>query len=1316
MRIASSRLAFILSFVFSALFSVSSLAGQTGSSDGNAGRPCDSSDGGSCQSDSGMPIYSFKSMLAGLSLRDTPLDYTPPVGEAVKFTLFYNQRAQDRARSLSAVNLGSKWTSNWISYIEDNPAVAGGTVFRFVSGGGGEEYSGYNSNTGEFAPHEHQGTVLIRKTSPAVHYELRYNDGRRELFEASDNHPNTRRFYLTQRMDAQGNAVTLSYDNQLRLVQLQDALGQVSHFDYNHAAYPLAITSIRDPFGRSAQMQYDQQGRLTAITDAIGMTSSFSYEGSGTFINSMTTPYGTTTFAQSAGVGSPTQASIQATDPLGYTERTEYRHSAPGIAFSESQVPAGLGITNNYMNYRNSFYWNKHAFAQACTLGGSSQATCDYTQAHLKHFLHNAKGQTASTLESTKAPLESRVWRTYAGQPNSIYTGKLDSPSVIARVLDDGQTQKSQYQYNRLGQITQHIDPEGRTTYYRYASNDIDLIQIQQQGEQGLETLTSLTWNDQHLPLSITDAAGQTSTYTYNERGQLTSARNALGEEIRYQYNAQGYLLRILNALGRTQQQFSYDSAGRVASVTDSEGHTQRFSYDALNRVTRITYPDFSARQITWDKLDVVMVTDREGRQVRYQYDANRNLIKTINELGHETHYRYYPDGRLHTLTDANGNITTWQRDIQGRVIGKTYNDGQGDDFGYDSAGRLTQQSDALGQRTQYRYTRTNQLAQVDYLDSLNPTPSVTFTYDAFFPRLTALTDGQGTTLYRYYRTGELGAGLTKEEANAQGQAVQAFAYDALGRIRSHTVAGSTQTAQYDALGRIAQQQNALGQFTLQYLGDSAQIIAQKQAQIPYQTQIGYENNTQDRRLKSLNHALQEQYTPSLPWPLNWLFTPAPQARDKPVLDLSFKTSAEGRINQRTLSGMPEDKAHLRHGLRHLLLWLHGKNPHKPEHSLNGTTVYQYDAAGHLLSATQNRQEQAGYETDAVDNLVEIRQGQDKLWITPNSLNQIHKIDALTYQYDANGNLLNDGLRSYQWDGADRLIKITDLSNGKTSEFAYDGYSRRVSETEKNANGTIVKTVTNLWCGETLCAQQNANGQITNRFFAQGEVQNGQAYLYAQDQIGSVLAMIDAQGKVAGRAAYDPYGNAIYQQGIQPIMAYAGLYKHNESELHLATYRAYDPATARWLNRDPIQEAGGLNIYAYVGGDPVNAVDPDGKNPLLFIAVGGAVGGLASGVTTYIVTGDAKAARSSAQYGALGGMAAVASAMMAPTTLLGTAAAVIFDTAINAAGHATSVADIMDSNSSSGNFGAPSSTTPSSPAESVPAPNGEQNQTSEACD
>ena len=280
---------------------------------------------------------------------------------------------------------------------------------------------------------------------------------------------------------------------------------------------------------------------------------------------------------------------------------------------------------------------------------------------------------------------------------------------------------------------------------------------------------------------------------------------------------------------------------------------------------------------------------------------------------------------------------------------------------------------------------------------------------------------------------------------------------------------------------------------------------------------------------------------------------------------------------------------------------------------LNGTTHYQYDAVGHLLSAVQNGQEQAGYETDAVDNLVEIRQGNNKLSLIANGLNQIDRIESQRLQYDANGNLLNDGQRSYQWDGADRLIQITDLQTGVSSEFTYDGYSRRTTEIEKDANGQITKALKNIWCGEMLCAQQNATSQTINRFFAQGEVQNGKIYLYAQDQVGSVYALIDSQGKVAGRTAYDPYGNITMQAGTQPIMAYAGLYQHKESGLHLATYRAYNSATARWLNRDPIKEAGGLNVYAYVGGNPMNALDPDGLWSVSIQAYGGLGGSLTLG-------------------------------------------------------------------------------------------------------
>ena len=57
---------------------------------------------------------------------------------------------------------------------------------------------------------------------------------------------------------------------------------------------------------------------------------------------------------------------------------------------------------------------------------------------------------------------------------------------------------------------------------------------------------------------------------------------------------------------------------------------------------------------------------------------------------------------------------------------------------------------------------------------------------------------------------------------------------------------------------------------------------------------------------------------------------------------------------------------------------------------------------------------------------------------------------------------------------------------------------------------------------------------------------------------------------------------------------FTGDYFHKASGLNLTLYRAYDPNIGRWLSRDPLAERGGLNLYAYVQGDPINRIDPNG--------------------------------------------------------------------------------------------------------------------------
>src|SRR5579871_7073484 len=85
----------------------------------------------------------------------------------------------------------------------------------------------------------------------------------------------------------------------MRLVSLTDATGRQTTFSYGLGPNSLLITQITDPFGRSAKLTYDGAGRVASITDVLGLTSSFGYDAN-SLVNTLTTPYGTTTFAYTA--------------------------------------------------------------------------------------------------------------------------------------------------------------------------------------------------------------------------------------------------------------------------------------------------------------------------------------------------------------------------------------------------------------------------------------------------------------------------------------------------------------------------------------------------------------------------------------------------------------------------------------------------------------------------------------------------------------------------------------------------------------------------------------------------------------------------------------------------------------------------------------------------------------------------------------------------------------------------------------------------------------------------------------------------------
>ena len=156
-----------------------------------------------------------------------------------------------------------------------------------------------------------------------------------------------------------------------------------------------------------------------------------------------------------------------------------------------------------------------------------------------------------------KPPLENEIVHTYPARdpvpaPTSCdrqAQGADGLPTTISRTLDDGTTQTSRFAYTERGAVTNLVDPAGRAFSFAYASNGIDLLEVFNDNTR--ERLARFTYNDQHLPLTVTDAAGHTTTFTYNPQGQLLTVTNAKEETTTFTYDAQGYLTTVTGARAR---------------------------------------------------------------------------------------------------------------------------------------------------------------------------------------------------------------------------------------------------------------------------------------------------------------------------------------------------------------------------------------------------------------------------------------------------------------------------------------------------------------------------------------------------------------------------------------------------------------------------------------------------------------------------------------------------------------------------------------------------------------------------------------------
>ena len=936
-----------------------------------------------------------------------------------------------------------------------------------------------------------------------------------------------------------------------RLTRITDRSGNQLNFIVNGTTG--AIASITDASGRTVSFTYNLDNLCTRITVPGGRHIDFSYD----YHKNLT------------GI----------TDMAGYVGSYTYDD-------------LGFLLRMNTAGRVNSFtYADRPGYEKDGTPpdgeGAGDQVLASVTNAQgnvVKYELLPKDGG----VKRTDARGETMTFKSKAGQTTDVTDplGNLRSvqysDAKIPTSFTDELGSTTGYDYDLRGNLTKLTDALGKVTTFTYDARDNALTRT-----NAFAKTWTYTYDASDRVLTTRSPIGNTTTFGYFANGRLNTVRDARSNTTTFAYDGYGNLVTVTDPAGGATS-LGYDASGlHCTLMTDPRGKQKALQYDANDRLTRVTYSSASGAPARVNAYDAIgqtsftdelgnitrvlrndfgfptQITDPLGHVVRTEYDPNNNPVKVTDPLGRVTTTTYddmnrplvftdarartikraYDDaGNLLSLTDKRGNTTRFDYDENHRLVKTTDPLGKAVATGRDALGRIETITNARGQQIRFTYDDDGRMTKKEYLASVGGSvlSTATFTLDAN-GNVTSRTDDWGT-LTRIYDANNLPTSITYP-----GGKTATFTYNAAGLLASATYPnGLVVTYTYDNFNRLV----VPARFR-----SSAELAG---------------NGERQNKVTTMTIALGGT-THTITF----------------ALDGTGSTTGIVRPGN-TQTNFTYDTAHRLTAIDHQYL---GATFFKTALGLN--------AVGSVLHETRTG-------TALLNPALPLPMTQ-----TFDAANQLKTSGGKPCSYDADGNLTaigTDFIAKYSPENRPTQI----VAGGTTVNYTYDAMGQRV---KREVVGGATTNFHYAPTGELLFTTDGA-GTIQRCFVWNGKalfailtgtLLNPDLRYTHLDRLGNVVALTGT-GTAAGpqaKYAYQPYG-ASYAETVpvggtpETLFTFVGGIgvQQENGGLYYMQNRFYDSTSARFLQRDPAGFEGGVNLYAYVAGNPATHSDPTGLDGL----------------------------------------------------------------------------------------------------------------------